>query len=271
MDPVKTLGEEAAVTVAPPERPRRPRGLVPEIVASLETDIREGRLLPGQKLPTESELVGRFDVSRTVVREAISRLQASGLVETRHGIGTFVMVPPVAELNFRIAPQDMATAADVIELLELRISLESEAAALAALRRSAESLSAMAAALASFKVAIHADSDAVPSDFQFHMEVARATGNRHFAELMTYLGTMIIPRTRLKTAASAPEGRLPYLERVHHEHENILEAIRRQEPEAARAAMRTHLSNSRERLRRAQPEAEPPRSAAARVAAPRGG
>ena len=89
----------------------------------------------------------------------------------------------------------------------------------------------------------------------FHMEVARATGNRHFAELMTYLGTMIIPRTRLKTAASAPEGRLPYLERVHHEHENILEAIRRQEPEAARAAMRTHLSNSRERLRRAQPEA----------------
>ncbi len=75
----------------------------------------------------------------------------------------------------------------------------------------------------------------MPSDFQFHMEVARATGNRHFADLMTYLGTMIIPRTRLKTAASAPEGRLAYLERVHQEHENILEAIRRQEPEAARA------------------------------------
>ena len=145
--------------------------------------------------------------------------------------------------------------ADVVELLELRISLESEAAALAAQRRSPESLSAMAAALASFNVAIHADSDAVPSDFHFHVEVARATGNRHFAELMTYLGTMIIPRTRLKTAASAPEGRLPYLERVHHEHENILDAIRRQDPEAARAAMRTHLSNSRERLRRAQPEA----------------
>jgi len=255
MDPVKTLGEEAAVAEAVPARARRPRGLVSEIVAALEADVREARLLPGQKLPTESELVGRFDVSRTVVREAISRLQASGLVETRHGIGTFVMEPRAPEPTFRIAPEDVATAADVVSLLELRISLESEAAALAAQRRSPESLSAMAAALASFKVAIHADSDAVPSDFQFHMEVARATGNRHFAELMTYLGTMIIPRTRLKTAASAPEGRLPYLERVHHEHENILEAIRRQEPEAARAAMRTHLSNSRERLRRAQPEA----------------
>lgn len=253
MNPVNTLGEEREEAAAPATRPRRPRGLVSEIVVSLASDIREGRLLPGQKLPTESELVGRFDVSRTVVREAISRLQASGLVETRHGIGTFVIEPPVAEPNFRIAPEDMATAADVISLLELRISLESEAAALAAQRRSPESLSAMAAALASFNVAIHADSDAVPSDFQFHMEVARATGNRHFADLMTYLGTMIIPRTRLKTAASAPEGRLAYLERVHQEHENIFDAIRRAEPEAARAAMRTHLSNSRERLRRAQP------------------
>ena len=251
MNSVKTLGEDAA---AEPPRARRPRGLVPEIVASLEADIREGRLIPGQKLPTESELVGRYDVSRTVVREAISRLQASGQVETRHGIGTFVMEPRAVERVFRLAPEDFATASDVIELLELRISLESEAAALAAQRRSDESLSAMAAALAAFHCAIHADSDAVPSDFQFHVEVARATGNRHFAGLMTYLGTMIIPRTRLKTAASAPEGRLPYLERVHHEHESILDAIRRQEPEAARAAMRTHLSNSRERLRRAQPE-----------------
>ncbi|WP_066255566.1 FadR/GntR family transcriptional regulator [Hydrogenophaga flava] len=254
MDPVKTLGEETPAGAAAAGRMRRPRGLVPEIVAALESDIREGRLVPGQKLPSESELVGRFDVSRTVVREAISRLQASGLVETRHGIGTFVNEPRAVEPTFRIAPEDVATAADVIELLELRISLESEAAALAAQRRSPESLSAMAAALASFHAAIHADSDAVPSDFQFHVEVARATGNRHFAELMTYLGTMIIPRTRLNTAARAPEGRLAYLERVHREHEDILDAIRRQEPEAARAAMRTHLSNSRERLRRAQPE-----------------
>jgi DNA-binding FadR family transcriptional regulator len=154
--------------------------------------------------------------------------------------------------TFRIAPEDFATVADVISLLELRISLESEAASLAAQRRDDNSLSAMAAALASFEAAIRADSDAVPSDFQFHMEVARATGNRHFADLMTYLGTVIIPRTRLKTAADAPEGRLAYLERVHHEHESIYRAIRERDAEAARAAMRTHLANSRERLRRAQ-------------------
>ena len=252
MLPVKTLGDENAVPVALPARARRPRGLVPEIVDTLAADVREGRLQTGDKLPTESELMNRFEVSRTVVREAISRLQASGLVETRHGVGTFVMAPP-EQSNFRIAPEDFATVADVISLLELRISLESEAAGLAAQRREDGHLQNMATALAAFEASIAASSDAVPSDFQFHMEVARATGNRHFADLMTYLGTMIIPRTRLNTASSAPEGRLAYLRRVHAEHQSIYQAIRARDAEAARAAMRTHLSNSRERLRRAQP------------------
>lgn len=256
---VKTLGDAVlpAAEVPEPARPRRQRGLVPEIVSALGADIREGRLQPGDKLSTEAELMARFDVSRTVVREAISRLQASGQVETRHGIGTFVMAPRLEEANFRIAPEDFATVSDVVSLLELRISLESEAASLAAQRRDDTHLQNMAAALAAFELSIHSDSDAVPSDFQFHMEVARATGNRHFADLMTYLGTMIIPRTRINTASSAPEGRLAYLERVHHEHESIYQAIRRQDAEAARAAMRTHLSNSRERLRRSQPEPTP--------------
>jgi GntR family transcriptional regulator, transcriptional repressor for pyruvate dehydrogenase complex len=140
--------------------------------------------------------------------------------------------------------------ADVISVLELRISLETEAAGLAALRRTPDNLAAMEGALDAFHASIRLDSDAVPSDFQFHMEVARATGNRHFADLMAYLGTQIIPRTRVNTPDSAPEGRLPYLQRVNGEHESIFIAIRDRDAEAARAAMRTHLSNSRERLRR---------------------
>ncbi len=236
---------------APAPRPRRARGLVSEVVDSLSASIREGQLKTGDKLPTETEIMARFDVSRTVVREAISRLQASGLVETRHGIGTFVIQPPEAG-NFRIAQADFATLADVISVLELRISLETETAGLAAQRRTEAHLQAMAAALQAFQQSIEDDSDAVPSDFQFHMEVARATGNRHFADLMTYLGTMIIPRTRVNTPSQAPEGRKAYLLRVHGEHESIYNAIRNQDAEAARAAMRTHLSNSRERLRSRQ-------------------
>lgn len=249
---VKTLASDENRSSAEQEPPqRRPRGLVAEIVAALESDIRQGELRLGDKLPTESALVSRFDVSRTVVREAISRLQASGHAQTKHGIGTFVVAPKAEEANFKIAPDDVATVADVISLLELRISLESESAGLAAQRRTEESLQKMASALAAFEASIQEDSDAVPSDFQFHMEVARATGNRHFADLMMYLGTVIIPRTRLKTAADAPEGRLAYLERVHHEHESIYKAIQAKDADSARAAMRMHLTNSRDRLKRA--------------------
>lgn len=235
----------------PVTRPRRPRGLVQVIVDELASNIRDGQIKPGDKLPTESEIMTRFEVSRTVVREALSKLQASGLVETRHGIGTFALAAPDTS-NFRIAPEDFSTVADVVSLLELRISLESEAAGLAAQRRDAGNISKMEAALTAFLDAIEHESDALPSDFEFHMEVARATGNRHFADLMTYLGTMIIPRARVNTPNSAPEGRLSYLQRLHGEHESIFNAIKNQDSDAARAAMRTHLSNSRERLRRSQ-------------------
>jgi GntR family transcriptional regulator, transcriptional repressor for pyruvate dehydrogenase complex len=244
-------------TPSPPHRaapasvmqPRRPRGLVTEIVDSLAASIREGHLVPGEKLPTEADIMARFDVSRTVVREALSKLQASSLVETRHGIGTFVLAAMDAG-NFKITAESFATVDDVIAVLELRISLETEAAGLAAQRRTPANLVAMEAALQAFEAAIHKDSDGVPPDFQFHMEIARSTGNRHFADLMTYLGTMIIPRTRVNTTQNAPEGRLNYLQRVHSEHDSIYNAIKNQDTEAARAAMRTHLSNSRERLRK---------------------
>jgi DNA-binding FadR family transcriptional regulator len=234
-------------------RPRRARGLVSEVVESLAASIREGSIQPGVKLPTEWEIMARFEVSRTVVREAISRLQANRLVETRHGVGTFALAPQSSG-NFQIADVDFATVADVIALLELRISLETEAAGLAAQRRTEANLQAMQGMLDVFEISIEEDSDAVPSDFSFHMEVAKATGNRHFADLMTYLGSMIIPRTRINTASSAPEGRLAYLRRVHGEHEYIFNAIRNQDVDAARAAMRTHLANSKDRLRKAQIE-----------------
>ena len=130
---------EPPAATAAMDRPRRTRGLVDEIVEGLQASIRDGQLKPGEKLPTEAEIMTRFDVSRTVVREALSKLQASGLVETRHGIGTFVL-PPADKTNFKIAAGDFATLADVISVLELRISLEVESAGLAAQRRSPEQL-----------------------------------------------------------------------------------------------------------------------------------
>ena len=229
---------------------RRPRTLALGLVDALGERIRDGRLAPGDKLPTEAAVMAEFGVSRTVVREAISKLQASGLVETRHGIGTFVVGVGDGSA-FRIEPAQLGTLRDVIAVLELRIGVESEAAALAARRRAVQNLAAMRAALDAFAAAVEEGRDAVSADFQFHTEIARATQNEHFTGLMATLGAQIIPRARLEPARQADPARQEYLRRVNAEHESIFDAIAAQDADAARAAMRTHLANSRERRRRA--------------------
>ena len=233
---------------------RKPRSLALELVDSLGDRIRDGRLAVGDKLPTEAAIMAEFDVSRTVVREAISKLQASGLVETRHGIGTFVLGLG-QNPGFKITPEQFSTLRDVIAVLELRIGVETEAAALAALRRTDANLATMREALNAVARAVDEGRDAVLADFQFHQEIARATQNNHFMELISTLGSMIIPRARLEGPDAQSDERRQYLRRVNGEHENIYDAIAGQDPEAARAAMRTHLANSRERRRRAQAEA----------------
>jgi DNA-binding FadR family transcriptional regulator len=236
--------------VATPPLRRRPRTLAHELVDSLGTRIRDGRLPAGAKLPTEAEFMTEFQVSRTVVREAISRLQAAGLVETRHGVGTFV-VGPAHHTTFRIGRDQLSTLQDVIAMLELRIGVEVEAAGLAAQRRDADNLARMRTALDAFGSAVEAGRDAVSADFDFHLEIMRATQNPHFAHLLLTLGTAMIPRARLDAPAAAPDAdRQNYLRRVNAEHESIYDAIAARDPEAARAAVRTHLANSRERRRR---------------------
>lgn len=112
---------------------RRPRRLATELVGALSDQIRSQRLRPGDKLPTELKIMEEFGVSRTVVREAISGLQSAGLVETKHGIGTFVLDSP-RPLVFRVPPGGIPTIRDIQAMLEVRLGLESEAAAFAAER-----------------------------------------------------------------------------------------------------------------------------------------
>jgi GntR family transcriptional repressor for pyruvate dehydrogenase complex len=231
--------------------PRRPRNLAAELVEWFGDRIRDGRFAAGDKLPTEAAIMAQHGVSRTVVREALSKLQAAGQVLTRHGIGTFVVGPGVAA-PFRIAPEQLATLADVIAMLELRIGLETEAAALAALRRSDDNLRVMREALDEMSAALAEGRDAVDADFRFHLEIARATQNAHYAELTAALGTAMIPRVRLDGTVPMSDERREGLRRVWADHENIFEAIARGDAEAARASMRAHLASSRERRRRAQ-------------------
>ncbi len=235
---------------------RRSHSLAQQVMEDISQKIRSGLYKPGDKLPTEPEVMAEQGVSRTVVREAMSRLQAAGFVETRHGIGTFVLAPPALAVPSSPELSSVVTIRDVIAMLELRISLETEAAGLAALRRTDTHLELMQRAIDTFEENISKGESSVDADFQFHLQVAQATDNKYFEDFYRHLGTTTIPRTRLDTARFSPEPAQSYLFRTNREHQHILDAIARQDTEMARACMRMHLSNSRERLRRASESAD---------------
>ncbi len=230
---------------APPERGAA-RGLAHGVVEALKSRILEGQLAPGTKLPSETELTEEFSVSRTVVRDAISRLQASGIVETFQGRGSFVLALPEPTI-FEVEASRVRSHHDVVAMMEFRIGVESEAAGLAATRASKADLAGVRDALSGFTEA--GSEGAVEADYRFHLSVARASNNRFYIELLESLGPMMImlPRTRLDDAYSL--GDRDHLLRVATEHENVADAIGYGEAEAARAAMRVHLTNSRHRLR----------------------
>lgn len=235
---------------APTSVRARHRSLAEDLVAELSRRIHGGEIKPGTKLPTESQVMAEHGVSRTVVREAVSRLQAAGLVETRHGIGTFALDIP-GPSGFLIDPASIVTLQDVLAVLELRISLEVEAAGLACGRRTEAQLQLMRESLDALNSRVISVEYAVAADFQFHQQIALATGNPYFTDIMLHLGVSILPRARKHSTRVVNDKTEPYLERLSREHEDIYQAIARRDGDAARAAMRLHLSNSRERMRRA--------------------
>ncbi len=204
-----------------------------------------GDLPPGRKLPSEAELIEEFGVSRTVVREAVSRLQAEGLVETFQGRGSFVLTMP-APSSFTVESAAIRSHHDILDMIDFRLGVESEAAALAAARVDENTAASIRAALEAFVAA--APKDAVEADFAFHRAVAAASGNRFYLDLLDSLGPMMImlPRTRLGDAHSLTDA--SHVERVRREHDNVAEAVVAGDPDTARAAMRLHLGNTRRRL-----------------------
>ena len=227
---------------------RSGKGLAHDLVEALGTQLRSGAIKPGDKLPPESAIMQTFGVSRGVVREALSRLAAAGMVQTQHGIGTFAREPD-RDGRFHIESPSTVDLGDMLALLELRTSVESDAAGLAATRRSEAQLLTMKQALDDFASHIETVGETVAPDFRFHLAIAQATGNRYYGELMGQLGLAVIPSTRVSSIRLDPEYRVVHLQKVHQEHQDIYAAILRRDPEAARAAMRIHLVNSRERQR----------------------
>jgi DNA-binding FadR family transcriptional regulator len=230
-------------------QPVPPRNLAREVVQRLSAEIGGGRFAPGARLPTEHELMAAMGVSRTVVREAIAALRAEGMVETRQGLGAFV-ASDVQRRPFRIDPEGLRSIGEVLNVMELRMAIEAEAAGFAAERASKAQVAAIGNALALIEAAIARGESAIDEDFAFHHAIADATANPQFTGFLEYLGRFIIPRQSVRVEAPPRGGQRPYLETIQAEHRAIFGAIKSGDSVAARDAMRSHLVNGRERYRK---------------------
>jgi GntR family transcriptional repressor for pyruvate dehydrogenase complex len=231
------------------------RNLTADLAADLRARIVDGAIQPGDKLPSENTLISEFGVSRTVVRSALTRLQAEGLVETERGRGSFALTPPPDGPTSARGTRAVVTMEDRLHLLEFRMGVESEAAALAARNRTDRQLKAVAKALEEFTASVGHPAHAMKSDYDFHCAVAAASGNPFYSDCLASLGqTMIaMPRTRLMTGVE--HYARDHFDQVVHEHESIYAAIAEGDESSSSAAMRSHLANSRRRLRAPAPAA----------------
>ncbi len=219
--------------------------LTEQVTGKLRAEIKSGRYEIGQAIPTEQTLGSTFRVSRTVVREAISRLKADGLITSRQGLGAFV-ASTVGTQGFQIADEKGLRSAR--HILELRLGLEVEAAGLAAKRRQIKNLSEMQRALNVMEQSVvdGALERGADADLSFHRAICSATQNPHFLTFFDYLRPFLRKAILLSRRRSTV-----ILKRIgdsQTEHDRIFTAIEKQSVEAARNATREHIMRTLNRL-----------------------
>ncbi|WP_221584887.1 FadR/GntR family transcriptional regulator [Microbacterium sp. G2-8] len=207
-----------------------------QVARALSERIVRGVIEPGERLPSEAKLAIEFDASRSVIREALQRLQTLGYVRTRTGSGSFALTPPMEGVG-----DDWLAAhseAERTELHEFRTALEEQASSLAARRRTDADLAALDDALDRLASA-SLPADTVDADFAFHRAVAIASRNRFILEAVDRVGAraIVLPTSRISSDARDPSTTAV----VMAEHRTIARAIQAADPAAAAAAMRAHL------------------------------
>lgn len=211
------------------------------VIEQIKSAVQNGDFLPGDKLPPERDLAKQFCVSRGVVREAISVLEAKGVVVVKPGKGVFLNTNAQEDLfdslNSILENEDSS----LIELLELRQSIESQAAYYAAERRTKKELDKIKDAIDKLEACFQKGMVAAEEDFAFHMAVAEASHNSMMVHTLRLIADFIIQGLyESRTDALLIPGQDKI---AMEEHKKIFDAIRDREPEAARQAMINHLES----------------------------
>ncbi len=219
------------------------------VVEDLGLAIISGRQQPGSLLPGDSELIERYGVSRTVLREAVKTLSGKGLLQAKARIGTRVRPrddwnlfdPDVLIWHARLgfAPEFLA------HLGEMRMALEPEAAALAALRRTPEQLEAIWRFVYGMAAPAIAPQEFVQADLGLHLAIAEAANNPFFQSISTLIEVALVAMLTV----SSPVENAERLTQSVGQHRAIAEAIEAGDPEAARAAMRVVVQKGIDRTR----------------------
>ena len=221
-----------------PLKPIKPKRISDQVLDQLRELIFRGKLQPGEKLMTERELAQAMGVSRTTIRDAIQRLVAMGLIIQRQGQGTFVR-PYDTPLETPLAQAMKAHNATIEDLLEVRIGLECNAAALAAQRADEADIEALTQTIQEMEDEITSGRLGTVADTAFHMAIAYAAKNplqilimRNFYD---YLFHGI--RENLKSLYENP----PNIAVIMGQHQSIRDAIASRDPQAAYKAMGAHI------------------------------
>lgn len=224
------------------------RGNLAEIVvAKLSERIDSGLYAPGGKIPSSAQLCEEFGVSRTVIREALTSLKVAGRVIARQGAGVYVTEKDASTLRFEIGRIDDIRSA--MQILELRLGVEMQSAALAAQRRTPEALAEIARAFDHIETLDTNDAETqARADFAFHLAIAKATRNPHFPNFLeAVMGEITFDLVLKHSHPGRP--RSAYLKKIGREHATILAAITQGDAKAAKQALAAHLEQTLDRYR----------------------
>ncbi len=209
--------------------------------------VRQG-YLPGEKLPTTSELAQRFGVGLPTLREGLKKLETIGAIKIKHGSGVYVgdHINSIFLMN-PIITTDTPTQKELLDLIDARIAIEPNTAALAAAHATPEQIAVMAELLQQAKENFANENILSQKNMQFHKSIAEASGNAVFAQILTVITRLFAHEQRVIIDIFRSK------ETDHRQHVEIFEAIREKERERARALMHAHLAGVRDAILRWNP------------------
>ncbi len=224
--------------------PIRREPLAAEVARRLVDYLLSGGVEPGERMPSERQLAEAFGVGRSAVREAIAALSLIGLIEVRHGDGTYLkrpdspLLPQVVEWGLLLGEQR------TIDLVEARQLIEVDIAGLAASRRTEDDLADLARILARMEHEARDGAETaefVDADVAFHLRLAEAARNTALRDVLTSVQALL----RAWIGRVIAEG---YRDISYAEHVPIFDAVRAQNPRAAEEAMDAHMRSAARRL-----------------------